>query len=748
MFARLPAAALASWLTLTAFSTVEQPRPSPRATGPVAVGPGGRGAEPKPFRHDQHVADAWVRTNTVEVWRDCRGCHRFDAQNPFSSPQDECDKCHILQGTLQPAFEPGWQKDLARYATRTHDAFRHHTHAMLDCRQCHATPRLFPHFDIRTGPGQCAPCHEQGRLDFASLQFFDEAAAEAARKMGEAAYAQKLVEAFAGKTGGINTTPLPTGGDFDHGDHCGVQNGVLGTLLACVECHGNIPKATTTEVGTGRIPADKCGLCHVKDEKKAPAQRAEGQKQLPRPLWSLGTFAHGEHFAFQNGARKKDVCSEAAYRAIEQGCGSCHTYEPEAPGRPGRDFPFAKGKSRHRYDDCVACHDLDPWQTGETKTAPLHGSSDGRGWSRCAACHVFGEPDVAGRRPMAKVERRAARTFVFRANVHPDITSRGDELGKPDGRTPLTDCKDCHRNKVTELPTRLARKRFRHDSHLGATPEPKDCLACHPSASTAATSAQLGGAGLRTYSLAGCTQCHRGGEVTELEEPAEPAASRELVEFSHAQHVTAGKQSCFECHALGDGRGIDTKKQALACNQCHDHKRNGPEDRGLAKSGAASCARCHHQPATPGAPLVASVPPVRSSPAAATDARYGVVQTVFAGYADAQFHPLGMQCTECHKARVTADAQQQPKLVAIDFAGTDHLRAIQSGTVHSQAGAKEPAACLRCHWKPVGKWEDAVRGAAGTPAEKMLRRLPDGPATRKEFGNSSDGYPGGERARG
>ena len=59
-------------------------------------------------------------------------------------------------------FAPGWQKDLSPYATRTREAFRHHTHAVLECRECHLPENVefLTDFDIVTGAGQCARCHD------------------------------------------------------------------------------------------------------------------------------------------------------------------------------------------------------------------------------------------------------------------------------------------------------------------------------------------------------------------------------------------------------------------------------------------------------------------------------------------------------------------------------------------------------------------------------------------------------------
>ncbi|HEX6812511.1 MAG TPA: cytochrome c3 family protein [Planctomycetota bacterium] len=709
----------------------------------------------KPFRHGEHVAQEWLDAKVPEVWRDCRGCHRFDAQNLVSSPQQQCASCH--GAGLAPA--PGWPADLQRFRSRTGGAFRHHTHAVLECRQCHGAigqAFLLDDFDIRTGPGQCAKCHEEGRLDsLDALRFFDTKAGDDARALGLEAYAKKLVAAFAGPTGGINTQPLPAGGDFDHGDHCGVVEAGgsvgLGSLLRCVDCHTNIPQAGARETGTGRIPTDKCGSCHRSEN--APARAAAGDKKPQRRLWSLGTFAHADHYAFLAGQKQKKpgVCSDDAYAKIENGCDACHESDAKALGRPDADFPFRGGFSKNRYVDCQECHDVPGWQTGETTAAPLHASTGRSGWDRCTSCHVFGEPDMARVRVTTQVERLAGRTFVFPANVHPDITQKGITRSEQRGRATVQECKTCHRARVPELPSRQRKSQFRHDTHLPAAPKPEDCTACHPNAATAGRSAELAGADRRTYSLARCSDCHWGdvvGEELTAGETRETMAAQQkaCVEFPHGPHVTAAKLSCLQCHApAAEGRAIETLPGALLCNQCHDHEpgqEGEPKVEGLFDGGATSCARCHHEARAQDAARVAVVPRIGAS---AADPRYAVDQTTFPGFADAQFHPLGGNCTECHKAN-----ESKGRLVEVftPVGSGDRLFATLNVSVHPpDQPQKTPADCLRCHWKPVGKWQDAVNTSAGSEDDKKLRRRPGSAETRKLFGNDNEGYPG-SRARG
>jgi hypothetical protein len=716
----------------------------------------------KVFSHIEHVPRVWLDASVKETWRDCRGCHRYDAQQEFSSPQAECDSCHADQGLLQRDFAAGWQRDLSAQGTRrTRPAFRHHTHGMLECRECHLPKDNdfeVENYEVRTGPGHCARCHEEGRVTAAVVEklrwFAGVLDPVRAQELGMPAftpptaaqretYAGTLLTVFGGTTGGLNTTPLPIGGNFSHGDHLGLQ---------CADCHRDVATATATAIGTGAIPTEGCKDCHQAAGGRA-ARPAPAGKQVPKPLASLGAFAHADHFGWQQGGKRDGICRPTAYTDLERGCAACHTYAPDPTGRSERDFPFAKGQSKHTYADCVGCHDQTGWQTGETAAAPRHGSTGGTangigtGWQDCTRCHVFGQPDLAKLRPQVEIARWSERTFQFPSHTHPDITTRGIAQAEAAGRAPLADCRECHRARVPELSSRLQQKAFRHDVHLAAAPTAADCLVCHPRASTANDSPSLA-ADFRTYDLAVCSKCHWGGAVTETTIEAAAPTARAVVAFPHGPHVKAGQQSCSECHTLAsDGRDFATKPGAADCSQCHDHQEGGPSTEGL-WGAVGSCAKCHHdQDPAPGQPPVASVPPIRGSAAAATDARYVVPQTVFAGFADAQFHPDKGACSDCHKANLAADGRT---LAAIELPAENHLFASKKLSIHNGQTAKEPSDCLRCHWKGDGggRWNAAIDSAVGSPEQKALRREPESSDTRKEFGNSKAGYPGSERAKG
>lgn len=775
MHARLVAGIVVLWACIAiAATTLDASREAAGEPALVAgpLAPQGQGQKAvKPFKHSEHVNSAWQSLAIPEVFRDCRGCHRFTAANPHSSPQAECDSCHQGAGKLQRQFDADWKKDLSEYATRTSPAFRHYTHGMLECRQCHHDEvGLFGHMPIQTGPAFCAECHEKTvtAADVSKLSWLGGIEGEALAKavglqrafkkpVDAAAYAKQLDLVFAGPTGGVNTIALPSGGNFDHADH--INTGVDAEQgLACAACHTDIRTAGATEVGTEVIPTDGCAKCHIRDAAGTAAPAAKAIKKTdPQPLWSLGTFAHSDHFGFllPGGKRKDKTSSDQAFTDIErQQCAACHTYAPEVPGFSERDFPFDGKSSKHTYSDCVQCHTVEGWQTGEQQGSadmpPLHSSNGGTGWRDCAACHELGKPDMAGLRPTESVQRWTERTFVFDGQTHPHITSKGVERGDQKGDPSLQkDCASCHRAVVPALPTRLIEKLFTHKTHLPANATEKDCAQCHEAAQDAANSLALAGDDYRTYSMKSCATCHWGGDVTEQVEPKAKPKQRAVVAFPHALHVQAG-QSCAECHEpASDGRDMLTKQAALACNQCHKHEAVGearPPERLLAKE-VASCIRCHHE--DQGGAQIASVPPVNGSDRAATDDRYLAEQTVFAGFAASQFHPAGSDCTKCHTRQNKAGQFTSIRVKT----GPNHLQASASLGVHADVarggfGKNAPADCLRCHWKPVGKWADTVGIASGDSATKAFRAKPGSPATRERFGNLFRGYPGRKEADG
>lgn len=710
------------------------------------------------FKHGDHVPLPWYE-DTVgdEVFRDCRGCHRFGPDQATSSPHGTCEQCHFGSGALDTRFDEGTDEDLSAFASRTREAFRHYTHSMLECRECHGPSEadlqelaaVPPSFPISTGPGECARCHEktQAREAIAGLRWFRGAAEpDVATALGLSQpfeppapadyddYAAKLDRVFAAERQGINTL-LTAGGSFTHGDHLALD-------LTCTSCHSTIEQAAVDGTGAGQLNAQGCGDCH--QGAGGAALQVAQPEQVVRESWSLGTFAHVDHYPTQ---RTEGVCVEAAYGEIEQqACNRCHRFAPDRPGYDGRDFPFDGVSSEHRYQDCQQCHGVPGWSTGElARQVPLHGSShpDGdSGWdstqAKCTECHVFGVPDMAATRPEVEVARWTERTFLFEGQTHPFITTEGGGDANVQ-----EDCRRCHRAVVPSLPSRLIEKRFRHATHLppaGTELTAAACTTCHPSAARATTSGELA-ADLRTYDPAACKQCHYGSDVREdvaVDGGAEAARPepRRVVAFPHAAHVTGGL-ACTECHDRGD-EDMTTRPEALACNQCHDHSRatDGPLAEHLFDDEVRSCASCHDD----GGGDAVAVPAIRGTVAATSDPHYAFVQSEFAGFTEPQTHPLGSDCATCHRANVRevrVGGANVARVMPIEAVERDFVFADRLGNFHKDQPAAElrrrfadrETGCMSCHWKDFSDLGEA-------------NVLPESRAERQRLGNQFENWPG------
>ena len=121
--------------------------------------------------------------------------------------------------------------------------------------------------------------------------------------------------------------------------------------------------------------------------------------------------------------------------------------------------------------------------------------------------------------------------------------------------------------------------------------------------------------------------------------------------------------------------GIDVRNHVAATA--------GPTTERLFGDEVKSCAKCHHVDAgNKTVPL--AVPARRGSEAAKADWRYGVARTQFAGFVDAQFHPLGGECRACHRQVENPNAD--------NMAGANRPRANQLLGCQALAG-RAPGDC-------------------------------------------------------
>jgi hypothetical protein len=697
------------------------------------------------FSHRQHVPAVWFDgEREPETQRDCRGCHRFEPSGGASSPQQLCAACHYnLQqerAVLAPLPEPAFAADLSPYRTRTSAAFRHAEHAALACRECHA-PEGVPgggvreqdHLPIRTGPTECARCHD-AEVDQRSIDGYQLVAGASLRYRTPAA----LQEAFAkGLNGGRLDTDRAAGqpARFQHRDHATPE--LLASGQTCLACHQDLVDAAAGEQGLKKFTLQGCGKCH-RDEGGAALAVAPGGNER-RPSFAVGTFGHSDHLAAPAGARVEGV-REQAHQAIQRdGCVHCHRFaaRPETAAQPARDFAFAalvaeggvvpsaggaqRAAGAQSYAGCGACHEGPRWRTQEG----LHG-----GWQRCTSCHVFGGDLSAMKteRPSDCPARARPRAFAFQSQAHPHVSAAGNRLLAQSGGAKREDCRDCHVAGVESLPSRIGERAFRHDTHLPAPPTSADCKRCHPQAAAAAATspaalAVAGGrepAPPRTWSPDACAQCHFGDPVVEVEtRTVEDPVPR----FAHADHVGRAQSPlpCTDCHALaGDGVDVETLPDALACAKCHDHGDYAERTGRVSRAELASCGTCHRS----------GVPRTRDSEPAADDALHTAVHATFGGFAAGQHHPAGRRCDDCHVV--------EPRGPSVPLA--DHVASRQQGSAHADpSNPRRPfyeGTCIGCHWRrPKPTW-------SAYPAKAN----PEDPLVRSQVGGDLEAFPG-PRAR-
>jgi len=679
-----------------------------------------------PFPHRSHVPAVWYERgassragpggsvhefDTMEVERDCRGCHVFgekdaegQATKPARSPMDVCANCHygdVLATEIQPGFEKGLREGRGSLS-----AYDHRDHLNLACRECHAPPTDLEvqDFSAATGVPACVTCHTQG---------------------GE----NRKYEAVAGRT--VDVGRLQTGfvawlnadpsmaregrGPYPHDAH--MSPAKLADKTACVECHADIDDADATDLHTKEYTAEECATCHVQaDGKPVRIDRAIER----RPSIAALTFAHDDHLG---SGEDLDVVKAGSRAEIEsRGCLACHAHSGTAVRAPdGSALPptFIVREDRDDYDGCVSCHDVPAFR------AQNHGK-----WETCTGCHSFGEGDLADVRPQAAVDRARPGqvTFLMASQAHPGIAGK-----------PAQDCSSCHRASLPALPSRITGKRFEHASHLGRDPKAADCQLCHAGVAASAGSTAIGApwddaraasisADRRlTFETSACTTCHPGIQV----DPASLAKPerRDVVAFDHAAHMSKARDprtgqmvTCTSCHefdASARGTDIGVRKDALSCVQCHLHDDvHAPWTGGIAKSGVDSCENCHQS----GIPALDTPPDVDR------------VRVALKG---PQHHPANSRCSDCHSMEapgvlepVTAVLATFPRQATWKPENAYFARSPHKLSEKEKQASRGPAdGCQNCHWA-VSK-------------NQLTEGRVDG-NTRKRNGSRMLVFPGGE----
>lgn len=649
-----------------------------------------RGAAPIAFAHADHVINAWF-TGAPESQRDCRGCHLYtkdglpvDPQairpDPVGAPTDSgCAVCHTRTGgKFAVQASPPFDKDLSAVRAEGSVVFEHGDHLRLTCRECHRPANKFAPdpLPIQAGSRACGACHgDGGRRDFELL------AGETAVP-DERSSPSLTSKGFAAALDQRLSKPIGAG-KFRHQDHLLDPNAAvpLADLLAgkatCTFCHPARKDLDAAGFAETRFMVDACGTCHIGAEGalQFATQQIEGTSA------AATTFRHGDHV---RAAMTPQACSpEARKRIDDEGCGACHGLALDANGFDQWSLPDVGGPrtKASSYEGCVVCHTPDAWRTR------IHDD-----WQRCEACHVFPSASMQNVRPHTTVRRSAKLAFTIEVQAHPHITTA--DRADPQAQA----CADCHRAPVATLPSRIQTKAFDHASH------PTDCARCHAPVAAATGAATLGVAqagqpgedpGYRTFDLAKCGDCHRGGAVVVAQEEFR---TKDVPWFAHSDHVAAPGQpdkkrkngetiGCATCHHPNEDGTSFTVPDDKSCADCHGHDdERAPETKGLGPADAGSCGKCHGAAAPPLAP--ASVPMARLG-----------LQT----FAGAQVHDPAVtkkaDCKDCHIA-------PEPVLLATDhvFAADGWSKGGEERHLDGDAlrDPKDPALpshCEGCHWE-------------------------------------------------
>jgi len=383
------------------------------------------------FRHSSHVPGFGTDELDASVCADCHGSLDGQGESAILTPptfdvsgrdgSKACEECHRGLEFRVDAREPG--------ESRTAGAFRHGTHASVDCGRCHVaspTPTAAAEFALFGGTedlyGECRSCHESS-----------------------------------GPGAEPPAHPASHGAD------------AVGT---CVECHDAAPGraigspgfvarpriATSAAVRAYEVSdfshahavdeGDDCATCHR-------AGHAVDGAFEPR------AFVHAEHFAL-DGAEDQTctVCHGDLDAAVEgapaatfprdlgaEDCGQCHrggSVREEVSGVGETRSVLRFRHDQHASASCVDCHRIDG------PTIALHG-----GVADCTGCHSHGDP---GRTP--------ARDGLDRAEVGTCTACHAEGLPGGDGRFAIErlsvtvedasgfehpprdtqqDCTECHR---------------------------------------------------------------------------------------------------------------------------------------------------------------------------------------------------------------------------------------------------------------------------------------------------------------
>ena len=250
---------------------------------------------------------------------------------------------------------------------------------------------------------------------------------------------------------------------FLHSQHLTDQE--LKDPKTCAQCHASMEKAGA-DIGESVFNTSACGDCH----------QTEAGKKLPFGT-KTRTFISGSDLSFYHSDHTSSKAIKNSPRLAKDGCFACHEQMKEE-GRGISDYPLKRGYDK--FEQCAKCHEeekvefhgLGHDQPAMPVTLRLEDHADISDKNTCSGCHVFGqEVGMKDSRPQRDLKRSRPSLFEISVQAHPHITGSNDKKSK--------ECKSCHIAEADLIPSRIKKKKFRHESHLSANPTNQDCTSCH-----------------------------------------------------------------------------------------------------------------------------------------------------------------------------------------------------------------------------------------------------------------------------
>ncbi|MFT7620441.1 MAG: hypothetical protein ACI97A_004098 [Planctomycetota bacterium] len=665
----------------------------------------------KKFPHRKHVHKDWLKN---EVARDCRGCHDYDDAGGVMEPEQACVLCHsdfpngekslTVEGSIQGMRKEG-------------SSFIHGDHNNLKCNECHAPPAksggvpgVPNQMYIPEGLGWCVKCHDPSAPN-----------APSSRSKDDIGF-QKAINA----NPRMNANPDAV---FLHTQHLTASE--LKDPKNCAACHSSLSTADAN-IGENVYNSASCGDCH---------QSAAGKK-LPfgtKPR----TYVSGSDLSFYHSDHISSKALSSSKRLRTEGCFACHDLGQEE-GRGISDYPLKRGYDK--FEQCAKCHEEEKVEfhglKHDQEALPiewrLEDHADISDKNSCSGCHVFGEAvSMKTTRPERTLDRSRPSLFEITVQAHPHITGSNAQKTK--------ECKSCHIAEADLIPSRIKKKKFRHESHLSKKSTNQDCLSCHLMGDSSLTSLMetSGHADLSlSYSEKSCTECHKGVDLIQAGEYTKKTPKS--VVFAHSDHIKgkAASMKCSDCHT-NDGSGdreFGFGKGVLNCSQCHDHSPEHMKETGNKGLGYTnSCVACH-EVHVPGIPK--------------TDSTLEASRVDIYSIDGAQFHPVPSEkkCSECHRPGFTMANLNQSKLSLVMSDRANYKQESGRGNgfhgKHEALGQPTSKACFTCHWNDFGVLPTTVTTAKKDGQLIDISGQPysnprvDSKIIRNALGSHVQGFPG------